>query len=108
MTRTILSILFISAILITGAIAASVSLLEDAEAAKAQGKTSGQYGKKTAGIVCGDRLCSEPAPAPEPAPEPAPVEEEEAEAAEQVAEEVTIEDEMSVDGEAIEEPKMEM
>ncbi|MFB3096260.1 MAG: hypothetical protein ACE1YX_01020, partial [Nitrosopumilaceae archaeon] len=112
MTKTILSILFISAILITGAIAASVSLLEDAEAAKAHGKTSGQYGKKTAGIVCGDRLCSEPAPAPapepEPAPEPAPVEEEEAEAAEQVAEEVTIEDEMSVDGEAIEEPKMEM
>jgi len=99
MTKTILSILFISAILITGAIAASVSLLEDAEAAKAQGKTSGQYGKKTAGIVCGDRLCSEsaPAPEPEPAPEPAPVEEEEAEAAEQVAEDVTIEDEMSVE-----------
>ena len=108
MTKTILSILFISAILITGAIAASVSLLEDAEAAKAQGKTSGQYGKKTAGIVCGDRLCSEPAPAPEPAPEPAPVEEEEAEAAEEITEEVAIKEEVSVGGEAVEEPKMEM
>ncbi len=63
-------------ILMTAGIVASVSLLEDAEAAKAQGKTTKQFGKKIAGKVCGDRLCSEPAPAPEPAPEP-----EEAEAA---------------------------
>ena len=106
MTKTILSILFISAVLITGTIAASVSLLEDAEAAKAQGKTTKQFGKKITGIVCGDRLCSEVGG--ETVMPTIPEEEEEAEAAEQVTEEVTIEEELSVGEEAVEEPKMEM
>ena len=106
MTKTILSILFISAVLITGTIAASVSLLEDAEAAKAQGKTTKQFGKKITGIVCGDRLCSEVGG--ETVMPTTPEEEEEAEAAEQVTEEVTIEEELSVGEEAVEEPKMEM
>ena len=106
MTKTILSILFISAVLITGTIAASVSLLEDAEAAKAQGKTTKQFGKKITGIVCGDRLCSEVGG--ETVMPTIPEEEEEVEAAEQVTEEVTIEEELSVSEEAVEEPKMEM
>jgi len=58
MTKTILSILFISAILITGAIAASVSLLEDAEAIKSKGNKLTRVGS-AGSVVCGDRLCSE-------------------------------------------------
>ena len=34
-------------------------LIQDAEALKAQGKPIWRYGSATAGIVCGDRLCSE-------------------------------------------------
>ena len=67
MTKTILSILFISAILITGAIAASVDLTQFAEAAKGKGVPLLRVGS-SGSVVCGDRLCSEPAPAPEPAP----------------------------------------
>jgi len=67
MTKTILSILFISAILITGAIAASVDLAQFAEAAVGKGVPLTRYGS-AGSVVCGDRLCSEPAPAPEPAP----------------------------------------
>jgi len=63
MTKTILSILFISAILFTGAIAASVDLTQFAEAVKAKGSVGSpgtkSYGSKTNNIVCGDRLCSE-------------------------------------------------
>jgi len=59
MTYTIFSIVFMVTILMTAGIVASVSLLEDAEAAKAQGKTTKKFGKQTTGIVCGDRLCSE-------------------------------------------------
>jgi hypothetical protein len=51
MTQKITSILFMSAILLTSAIAASVTMVQDADAI-APGKT----GSKT---VCGDRLCSE-------------------------------------------------
>ena len=43
----------------TAGIVASVSLFEDAEATKAQGQTTKQFGRATTGIVCGDRLCSE-------------------------------------------------
>ncbi len=103
MTKTILSILFISAILITGAIAASVDLTQFAEAAAGKGVPLLRVGS-VGSVVCGDRLCSEPAPAPEPAP----VEEEEAEAAEEITEEVTIEEEVSISEEAVKEPKMEM
>ncbi len=64
MTKTILSILFISAILITGAIAASVDLTQFADAKKSEGKPGAltgpkKYGSATGNIVCGDRLCSE-------------------------------------------------
>jgi len=67
MTKTKLSILFISAILITGAIAASVDLTQFAEATKGKGVPLLKVGS-SGSVVCGDRLCSEPAPAPEPAP----------------------------------------
>ena len=40
-------------------VALTTNFVYDADAAKAQGKTSTQYGQKTIGIVCGDRLCSE-------------------------------------------------
>ena len=64
MTKTIVSILFISAILITGAIAASVDLTQFADGAKSEGKPGSlsgpkRYGSATGSIVCGDRLCSE-------------------------------------------------
>ena len=80
-------------------VALTTNLVNDADAIKAQGKSTNQYGKATASIVCGDRLCSEipggraafeagevpveeepepepevaqpvPVPAPEPEPEP--------------------------------------
>jgi len=64
MTKTILSILFISAILITGAIAASVDLTQFADAKPGEGKPGAlsgpkRYGSATGSVVCGDRLCSE-------------------------------------------------
>jgi len=45
----------LASILILG----SLGLILDADAIKAQGKSTNQYGSNTAGIVCGDRLCSE-------------------------------------------------
>ncbi len=51
MTRKITSIMFMSAILLTSAIAASIPIVQDAEAI-----APGKIGSKT---VCGDRLCSE-------------------------------------------------
>ena len=105
MTKTILSILFISAVLITGAIAASVDLTQFADALKSKGKPIAVVGS-AGSPVCGDRLCSEVGG--ETVMPTIPEEEEEAEAAEQVTEEVTIEEELSVGEEAVEEPKMEM
>jgi len=87
MTKAILSILFISAILITGAIASSVDLTQFAEAAAGKGVPHTKVGS-AGSVVCGDRLCSEPAPAPAPAPEP------EAAMEEEMMEE-TMEDEMT-------------
>jgi hypothetical protein len=53
----ITSILFMSAILLTSAIAASIPLMDDAEASmKASGTYTSKIGSKT---VCGDKLCSE-------------------------------------------------
>ena len=63
MTKTILSTLFISAILITGAIVASVDLTQFAEAFKSKGNPHTKVGS-AGSVVCGDRLCSEAAPAP--------------------------------------------
>ncbi len=40
-------------------VALTTNLVNDADAIKAQGKSTNQYGSKTASIVCGDRLCSE-------------------------------------------------
>ena len=64
MINTILSILFISVILITGAIAASVDLTQFADAKPGEGKPGAlsgpkRYGSATGSVVCGDRLCSE-------------------------------------------------
>lgn len=59
MTKKVPSILLMVTILMTATIVASINLVEDAEAIKGQGVPSTQYGHKTAGIVCGDRLCSE-------------------------------------------------
>jgi len=113
MTKTTLSILFISAILITGAIAASVDLTQFAEAAKGKGVPLLKVGS-AGSVVCGDRLCSEPAPAPEPEPEPAPIEEavtEEAPVEEPVTEEAPVEEpvmEEEVVVEEVMEEEMEM
>ena len=59
MTKTILSILFVAAILMTAVIASSIDLVQFAEGTKAKGKYIKQYGPSTKNIVCGDRLCSE-------------------------------------------------
>jgi hypothetical protein len=56
MTQKITSILFMSAILLTSAIAASIPIVQDAEALKSSGTNNLQIGSKT---VCGDRMCSE-------------------------------------------------
>ena len=56
MPRKITTILFMSAILFTAGIAASTTMIQDAEALKASGTPIKQTGSK---VVCGDRLCSE-------------------------------------------------
>ena len=117
MTKAILSILFISAILITGAIAASVDLTQFAEAAVGKGVLHTKVGS-AGSVVCGDRLCSAPAPAPAPAPEPeeaepAPVPEEaepapEPEEAEPAAEPDEAGDEITIEEATTVEKAMEM
>ena len=56
MTRKITSILFMSAILLTSAIAASIPMMQDADAYQSSGTSVKEVGS---GKVCGDRLCSE-------------------------------------------------
>ena len=56
MTQKITSILFMSAILLTAAIAASTTLMQDVDALKASGTPTKKIGSKS---VCGDRMCSE-------------------------------------------------
>ena len=56
MTQKITSVLFMSAILFTAAIAASTTMMQDAEALKSKGTGVSTIGSKN---VCGDRLCSE-------------------------------------------------
>ena len=82
-------------------VALTTNFVNDADAIKAQGKSTNQYGKATASIVCGDRLCSE-IPGGRAAFEAGevPVEEEEEEITVELEEELTIEAET-------EEPMME-
>jgi hypothetical protein len=54
MTKTILSVLFLTSILMTAAIAASMDLFESADATQSQGSFHHSSSKK----VCGDQLCS--------------------------------------------------
>ena len=56
MTQKISSILFMSAILFTSAIAASIPMMQEADAYSGSGNYVRQTGSKT---VCGDKLCSE-------------------------------------------------
>src|SRR3990172_5969284 len=59
MTRKILTVLFLTTILMTSAIAVSIELLPQADATKSAGTPSQQYGSATKDKVCGDKLCSE-------------------------------------------------
>ncbi|HXV66063.1 MAG TPA: hypothetical protein VD731_02385 [Nitrosopumilaceae archaeon] len=60
MTKNILTILFLTTILATSAISASVEILPQADAAtQSSGTPVKQYGSATKDKVCGDRLCSE-------------------------------------------------
>jgi len=62
-------------ILLTAGIAASVDVIEDANALKSKGTRNQQYGSATKNLVCGAQLCSEIEETPEPKKEvkPAPV-----------------------------------
>jgi len=75
-------------------VALTTNLVNDVDALKAKGKTTDQYGSKTANIVCGDRLCSEiPGGRAAYEAEKVPVEEEEEVTTEEVTtEEVTTEE----------------
>jgi len=75
MTRTIPAILFMITILLTAGIAASVDVIEDANALKSKGTKTQKYGSATKHLVCGAQLCSEIEEIPEPKKEvkPAPV-----------------------------------
>jgi len=57
MTKTVLSVIFMAAIMLTAGIAASVDMTGNASAAKAKGIETTKYGSKT--NVCGLQLCSE-------------------------------------------------
>ncbi|KAF6242683.1 hypothetical protein C6988_05680 [Nitrosopumilus sp. b1] len=59
MTKLSIAVLFMTSILMTGAIIATLDSIEPAYAAKAKGVSSTQFGEDTRKIVCGDRLCSE-------------------------------------------------
>jgi len=105
MTKTILSTLFISAILITGAIAASVDLTQFAEAIKSKGTPLLKTGS-VGSLVCGDRLCSEVGSRTVMPTIP----EEEAEEAEdeEMGTEVELEEEITIEDIKTEEGTMEM
>lgn len=57
MTSKTFSILFITTILMTAAVASSVNVIQDVEAVKGKGVGSSKYGSQT--DVCGLQLCSE-------------------------------------------------
>ena len=50
---------FTISILLLGAMAGPLDMVQSAEALKGQGVPTSQYGSATKGIVCGDKLCSE-------------------------------------------------
>jgi len=60
-------------ILLTAGIAASVDVIEDADALKSKGTRQQKYGSATKNLVCGDKLCSEIEGTPEPKKEVEPV-----------------------------------
>jgi len=64
-------------ILLTAGIAASVDVIEDANALKSKGTKTQKYGSATKNLVCGAQLCSEIEETPEPKKEvkPAPKQE---------------------------------
>lgn len=63
--------MLVKVLLAVVAVACAAGLaVDDAAALKASGTSVPRYGSDTAGIVCGDRLCSEIEPVPEAAPEP--------------------------------------
>ena len=57
-----LKIVAIAGIVAAIAAVGAATAFEQAEALKAEGKPAQRYGSATAGIVCGDRLCSESDP----------------------------------------------
>ena len=59
MTRKILTVLFLTTILMTSAIAVSIELLPQADATKSAGTRTNQFGSQTKTMVCGDKLCSQ-------------------------------------------------
>jgi len=65
MTNTIFSIVFLTTIMMTAAIAASIEFIPEADALKSKGSDApgrvgtSSFGSKTARIVCGGVLCSE-------------------------------------------------
>jgi len=59
MTRKILTVLFLTTILMTSAIAVSIELLPQADATKSSGSPNNQFGSATKHKVCGDKLCSQ-------------------------------------------------
>ena len=89
MNKSILPAVFAVFILLTGTMAGSFDLIQQADGAamKAKGTSTNQFGSATKNKVCGDRLCSEPregtkeevpeeeAPVEEVPEEEAPVEE---------------------------------
>ena len=95
MTKTVLSVLVLTGILLTATIVAAVDFMQPAEAIKSKGTKLTRVGS-AGSPVCGDRLCSEPAP-------------EEVKAEEE--KEVQLEEELAVEEEPTaapaEEPKME-
>jgi len=60
-------------ILLTAGIAASVDVIEDANAIKSKGTKTQKYGSATKHLVCGAQLCSEIEEIPEPKKEAKPV-----------------------------------
>ncbi len=57
--KTVFVAMFTISVLLLGAMAGPLNMIQSAEALKGKGVPSSQYGSATKGIVCGDKLCSE-------------------------------------------------
>jgi hypothetical protein len=57
--KTTFVALFTVSVLLLGAVAGPLNIIQSADAMKGQGVPSSQNGSATKGIVCGDKLCSE-------------------------------------------------